>query len=153
MSIYMLIGLPRSGKSTWAKRHQESEGTPIVSADNLRYLVYGQRFWGNGEQLMWAIRAIILNMLLEQDIDIIIDETNTTKERRKSIIDLARNYKHDVFGIVMIDSKGECIRRALSMNDETIIPVIERMAEQYAAEPPSIEEGFKDIIFVKGGGL
>jgi len=153
MAVYMLIGLPRSGKTTWAKRYQKREGTPIVSADDIRHLVYGQRFWGEGEQLMWAIRSVILKSLLQQDIDVIIDETNTKRERRKPIIDLAKEYGHDVYGIVITTTDKECIKRAEQEGDKKIIPIIERMAAQYAEEPPSHEEGLKIITGVSGGAV
>ena len=146
--LYMLIGLPRAGKTTWAKRKQKNDGAVIVSADAIRYLVYGQRFWGEGEPLMWSIRSIVLKMLMEQGVNIIIDETNTKRERRQPIIEMAKAYRYGVVGVVITTSEKTCIARAEAEGDEAIIPVIKRMAEQHAQEPPAYGEGFDEI---KGG--
>ena len=135
-TVYILVGLPRSGKSTLAERYKGYKA--IISADQLRYLVYGQRFWGTGEDMLWAIRKIALTMLLEQGIDIVIDETNTTIARRKPIIELARKHGYDVEAIVINTPKEVCIERAKAGGDDNLIPVIERMASQY--EPVSLDE-------------
>jgi len=135
-TVYIMVGLPRSGKSTYAKRYKGSYA--IVSADQLRYLVYGQRFWGPGEDTMWAIRKIVLKMLMEQGIDIVIDETNTTVSRRKPIVDLAREYGYFVEAVVIDTPKETCIERARADGDDSLIPIIERMAGQF--EPVQREE-------------
>jgi len=47
--LTMMIGLPRSGKTTWIRNNKsENTDTVILSADDLRYLVYNQRFWQDG---------------------------------------------------------------------------------------------------------
>ena len=128
--IYMMVGLPRSGKSTFVDLNLK-EMLPIVSADRLRLLIYGQKFWAPGEKLVWTIRSIIIKSLLEQGIDIVIDETNTTKERRREIIDLAKEYNYSVKAVIIETPKDICINRAKMEGDNNIIPVIERMAEQF----------------------
>ena len=135
-TVYIMVGLPRSGKSTYAKRYKGLYA--IVSADQLRYLVYGQRFWGPGEDTMWAIRKIVLKMLMEQGIDIVIDETNTTVSRRKPIVDLAREYGYFVEAVVIDTPKETCIERARADGDDSLIPIIERMAGQF--EPVQRDE-------------
>ncbi len=151
-NLFMLIGLPRSGKTTWAKTKQEISGGVIVSADTLRWLVYGQRFWGEGEPFVWSIRGIVLKMLLEQGVNIIIDETNSKKERREPIIQMAKTYDYNVFGVTVNTALEECIKRAEKEGDSVIIPIIRRIYEQFEKEPPSLEEGFDRISKVSGKG-
>lgn len=135
-TVFIMVGLPRSGKSTYAEKYKGNKA--IVSADQLRYLVYGQRFWGPGEDMMWAIRKIALTMLMEQGIDIVIDETNTTAARRKPIIELARKHGYFVEAVVIDTPKEVCVERAKADGDDNLITVIERMAAQY--EPVAPEE-------------
>lgn len=134
--IRILIGLPRSGKTTYANSYRGL--WPIISADELRYLVYGQRFWGFGEDLLWAIRKVFLVALMKQGIDIVIDETNTTKSRRAPIIKLAKEYGYRVEGIWFKTPPEVCIERAIKEGQEDLIPIIKRMADQF--EPPTVIE-------------
>ena len=136
-NIKIMCGLPRSGKTTWITKNRTNE--VVISADELRYIVYGQRFWGEGETLMWSIRDCMLRYFLSQGVDIIIDETNTTVKRRKPIIALAKKAGYVIIGYLIDYALHDCIDRA----DDALIPVIERMAEQF--EPPTEAEGF-DII-------
>lgn len=139
--LVIMCGLPRSGKSTWVS---ENKGSSVVlSADNLRYLVYGQRFWTEGESLMWATHSIIFRMLLQQGNDIIIDETNTTPKRREPLIKMAKEFGYTVDCVWVKTSKEECLNRAIYLNDEIIPPVIERMSKEFIE--PNLSEGFNDI--------
>jgi predicted kinase len=142
----MMCGLPRSGKSTWIKKNRQHE--VILSADDLRYLVYNQRFWQDGEPMLWATHNIILKMLLNQGVDIIMDETNVTPERRKLIIKQALNVGYDVECIWVTTPKETCLDRAIRLNDDIIQPVIERMAKEFIK--PEMSEGFKNIIVIGG---
>ena len=52
-TIHVMIGLPRSGKSTYVKNFlRKNLKCVVVSADQLRYLVYGQQFFAGGEDLV-----------------------------------------------------------------------------------------------------
>lgn len=144
-TVKIMCGLPRCGKSTWIKNNKTNE--VIISADDLRYIVYNQRFWGEGEPLMWSMRGMMLKYLMQQGIDIIIDETNTTVERRKPIIALAKRFGYKIIGNVVEGIWAEgCIERAIKEGQEDLIPIINRMAEQF--EMPCKEEGFDELNMV-----
>ena len=77
--LLMLIGLPRSGKSTWAR----SEGHPVVNPDSIRLALHGQAFSPAAEPLVWAIaRYMVHSLFLAGHKYVILDATNTTKARR-----------------------------------------------------------------------
>jgi predicted kinase len=142
--ITLLYGLPRSGKTTWMKENKYNQ--VVISADSIRYLVYNQRFWADGEPLMWSVRTMMLRYMLSQGVDIIIDETNLTEKIRASIIKLARNYAgYRIECVVMKDASNVdlCLERAKTDNMEDLVPVITRMAEQL--ELPQKAEGFDEI--------
>lgn len=145
-NITIMIGAPRSGKTTKVNEIKTNE--VIVSADSLRQLIYGQRFYSQGEPMMWAVRKLMLEYLMKQGLDIIIDETNITKSSRAEIIKLAKKYGYDnIIGKVVFTPKDKCIERAKDTNQEDLIPIIEKMFEQF--EKPEVEEGFTklDVIF------
>jgi predicted kinase len=144
--ITIMMGFPRSGKSTWIKENRTNE--IVVSADELRKQVYGQQFFAEGEPLMWAIRGVMLKELIRQRVDIIIDETNTKRERREPIIKLAKENWYEVVGVVTCGTTPDELKaRAIKDGMPNLIPVIDRMIAQF--EPPLESEGFEEIIKVE----
>lgn len=146
--LTMMIGLPRSGKSTWVKKSKGEAA--VIAADDFRQLIYGQRFYADGEGMVWATRDTCLKILLQQGIDIIIDETNTTAETRAKIIKLASKYGYEVFGIFMDTAASVCRDRAEASKQEDLLQVIDRMEFQFAL--PVMSEGFKNLVAIKSDG-
>lgn len=122
--LILTVGLPRSGKTTWARK----QGFPIVNPDSIRLAMHGQRFQSLAEPLVWAIAQIMVRSLFLAGHDtVIVDATNTTKKRREIWMnaDWATAFK------VIPTCEAECVARAEAANDDEILPVIDRMAEQY----------------------
>lgn len=66
----ILIGIPCSSKSTWARK----QGIPILSCDEIRKeLSNGYYNYGNKEKLVWET---FYHRLSQVNTDIIIDNTN-----------------------------------------------------------------------------
>ncbi len=139
LKLICTVGLPRSGKSTWAKKMREEHGWPTVNPDAVRYALHGQRYATRAEPMMWAIVAIMIRALFIAGHKIVVlDATGNTRKRRDSMTsdDWVLYYK------VIDTSKQVCLFRAQGKNDEVIIPVIERMAEQH--EPLQEDERVAD---------
>lgn len=130
-TLTLTVGLPRSGKTTWAR----AQGCPVVCPDEVRIAMHGQRFAASAEPLVWAVVKIMVVALFRAGhAHVILDATNITKKRRDEWLDgMWWTSAH-----VIDTPKEECIRRALAEGDTEIIPVIERMAKQYEPipEPP-----------------
>ena len=119
-TLICTVGLPRSGKTTWALQ----QGFPIVNPDSFRLAVYGQRFWGAGEEITWAIVRIAVRALFEAGHDhVILDATSNTLARRDAWSPDRETWDRTVFHV--IDTPvAECMERA----DDDLKPIIERMA-------------------------
>lgn len=144
--LYVMVALPRSGKSTYVQEHFSD--TVKVSADQLRLLIYGKRFMFKGEAEVWRTREVMLKALMEQGLEIVIDETNVSKESRRVLIDLGKEYLYQSVAIVIKTDKEICKKRAIETNQVDLVPVIERMAKKY--EEVTEKEGFQEIIIVDG---
>lgn len=122
--LILTVGLPRSGKSTWAR----TQAYPIVNPDSIRLAIHGQRFHGPAEPLVWATAKIMVRSLfMAGHKTVILDATSCTRTRRDE-------WKSKEWGLFfkMIDtSKDECLSRAVKENDQVIIPVIERMSASF----------------------
>lgn len=122
------MGLPNSGKSTWAKQFSDDHGIPIVNPDSVRLALHGQRFQPEAERFVWATAHVMVKSLfLAGHRVVIVDATNTTRKRR----DEWKSDKWDTFFHLFPATKSACIHRARLEDDHDIIPVIDRMAEQW----------------------
>lgn len=143
-TLTIMCGIPRCGKSTFVEKNKTNQ--IVISADDLRKLVYGKDFWSQGEPLVWSIRGIMLRDLMQQEIDIIIDETNTLKQHRDPIMKLAKQYGYKVKCIAFKPDVAICEGRALLNFQISMLPIIQKMANQF--EPPVIAEGFAEIKWI-----
>ena len=123
-TLHMMVGLPRSGKSTIAKEL----GFPIVEPDSIRKSVHGQAWLGHVEPLIWGIASIMVQSLFAAGhCDVILDATNCTKKRRQIWESKSWTVQYH-----LIDTSEEvCIERAIDSKQKYLIPIIKRMASSF----------------------
>lgn len=115
------VGLPRSGKSTWAR----DQGYPIVNPDAIRLSMHGQRFVERAEPLVWAVaKCMVRSLFTAGHRTVILDATNTTRKRR----DEWRSADWGLFFKPVGTPRDVCVERARSAGDDEIEEVINRMA-------------------------
>ena len=132
--LILTVGLPRSGKSTWAKK----QGLPIVNPDAIRLGLHGERFISEAEPFVWAIAKVMVNALfLAGHEEVILDATNITKARRD---DWKGPWKR--LYQVIDTMEDVCISRAEREGDKEIIPIIRAMAKKY--EPVGRDEVYRE---------
>ncbi len=131
------VGLPLSGKTTFARILSEKKGHVIVCPDTVRYALHGKQFIGLAEPFVWAIAQTMVRTLLMEGHSVIVDATNTTKKRRKMWIDIAKEQNVNYQAYVIYATREECHERNAQINrlDRSII---DRMADQW--EEPTKDE-------------
>jgi predicted kinase len=152
-TLWMLIGLPGSGKSTWAQRLGRGKiSFLIVSTDQIRAQLYGDE----GIQGRWAE---IWQQVIDQFTQglaaiqagtvagILYDATNTQRRGRREVLQTARSLGYTRFLAVWIDVPMECCLQRNAQRSRQVPPgIIEGMARRLEAVPPHLDEGF-DAIF------
>jgi predicted kinase len=119
-TLILTVGLPRSGKSTWAL----STGFPIVCPDAIRLALHGQRFIPEAEPMVWATAQYMVRALfLAGHARVVFDATNLRAESRKEW-DSPR-WKTAVR--IFPTDATTCIQRALDTGQADLLPVIDRM--------------------------
>jgi predicted kinase len=126
--LYVLVGLPRSGKSTWAARERVRTGAAVVNLDSIRLALHGQRFIASAESFVMSIaKTMVRALFLAGHTKVILDATNVSKGRRAA-------WFGDLWRVlfVHIDTPAEvCRLRATRGLDNKILPVIDRMVKEF----------------------
>ena len=143
-TLIVTVGLPRSGKSTWVKEVTKQLHCPIVNPDAVRFAVTGQRFVKSAEPTVWMVVRYMVRALFEAGHNtVILDATNTTKERRRFWLDECRQgfYGDDArVSFVVFDTSAEvCKQRALDSGMEDLLPIIDSMDAGFESLDPVIE--------------
>lgn len=156
--LYVLIGLPGSGKSTWTsnflKQNASLEFT-IVSSDEIieRYAIERGKTYSEvfPDVSGFAITEMssIADDAFKNKRNIIWDQTNMSAKKRKSILQRAAGY---IKIAVDFDISDKELQRRLDTRAEKtgkIIPkqIVDSMAKSYDA--PTKAEGFDEIIRIR----
>lgn len=135
-TLHMPVGLPRSGKSTWAL----TTGWPIVNPDSIRLAIHGQPFVASAEKLVWTITHYMVEALfLAGHENVILDACNINNRRRNEWQSKSWQREYKLFGA----TKEECIARTGKYN-EYLIPIIERMAKDWEWPKDRTPDRIKD---------
>ena len=124
-TLIMTVGLPRSGKSTYARK----QGIPIVNPDSIRLALYGSggKFIDDAEPMIWCMAKYFVKALfLAGHDEVILDATNLTKKGRDFWDDPNWIRKFIRFDA----SKEECIKRAILDNRRDLLLIIVKMDEE-----------------------
>ena len=122
--LILTVGLPYSGKTTWAAK----QGCPIVSPDQIRLALHGRRYEQRAEEMVWTIARVMVRALFGAGHRrVIVDATHNSEKRRKPWASDDWFLRYQVFEA----TREECIARAKAVGDNEILPVIERMADQH----------------------
>jgi predicted kinase len=89
-TLFILVGLPGSGKSTFARRLAPPIDAVILESDVMRRAVFGGPVQGNSEskRLFRAIQAAVLQLLLDKR-SVIVDATNLRETHRRPYAGIA----------------------------------------------------------------
>lgn len=133
-TIYLLKGLPASGKSTWAKSHVDAT-TKRVNKDDLRAMLDNGRWSRDNEKFVLQLRDHIVVEALAAGKHVIVDDTNLHPKHEARMRQLARENNARVEVVEFDTSLEECIRRDLERPSSVGEKVIRKMHAQFLAEP------------------
>jgi len=149
--LYVLVGVPGSGKTTWIKNQDWALGLTIVSTDAFvedyarqQGKTYSEVF---DEYMPTAVKLMAEQVTRARDLGhtIIWDQTSTTKASRARKFNMLPDY-YAIAVVFGTPSRIE-LRRRLDSRPGKEIPqaVIESMIAGF--EMPTEEEGFKEIWY------
>ena len=147
--LFMLIGLPGSGKSTFARNKVKFYDNTcnetklvIVSSDDIREELYGTRSCQKDPARVFEIAHERIINSLKQGWDVIFDATNITRKNRASLLKKIPAYT-EKFAQICWAPISTCIERDLKREFSVKADVIWKMA--YKFQMPFYDEGFDHI--------
>jgi predicted kinase len=147
--LYVLVGVPASGKSTWIANQDWAKDIPVVSTDKFVEehaakvgKTYSEVF---DEYMPIAVRLMANQVLICQanGTDVIWDQTSTSVGSRKKKFKMLPDYY--AIAVVFKTPEEEELKRRLASRPGKNIPddVVKKMIDSFVM--PTEEEGFKEI--------
>ena len=149
--LYMLVGVPGSGKSTWIRSRNHdaviaSTDDKIEAAAAAQGLTYDAVFESEFKAANAALREDVKQAVKDQR-DIIWDQTNlTAKSRRSKLGQVPKHYER--IALYFPTPDGEELARRLASRAGKTIPVHVMASMIASLEPPVPSEGFDAIYQV-----
>jgi len=149
-TIYIAVGLPGSGKSTYAKNFIKDKDIEYLSSDELR-AVFGK---GEDDQtvtpLVFGHIKRKVDEFLKDGKNVLVDATSVNRRERADYITTAKKYSAKVVVLVFKMDRQGLIDRNKKRGEQggRVVPdwVIDKMLTKY--EEPSTSEGIDEVIYV-----
>ncbi|MGB3138780.1 MAG: AAA family ATPase [Nodosilinea sp.] len=156
MPMLILVGIPGSGKSTWAKQFIASNcGYWIVSTDNIRARLYGsEAVQGDWRQIWQQVIAQWQQgneAIRRQEIKgVIYDATNARRRHRREAIAAARQIGFAPIALGWFDVPlSTALERNEGRSRQVPADVIAAMHRQIQGAPPSTAEGVERVLVLQ----
>lgn len=141
--LFMMIGIPASGKSTQAMNIANEYNCIIHSSDNLRIEMFGSdEIQSNNDVLFNELHNRIINDL-KNGKNVVYDACNISNKRRKSFLLSLNKIKCHKIAVLICTPFSECLKRNEFRPRQVPVEVINRM--YLNIKIPSKFEGFDEL--------
>lgn len=140
----MLIGIPGSGKSTYAEKIK-NDYCVHLSSDKIREDLYGDASIQGKPEEVFGVMQDKAMVAFDKGYSVIYDATNLTRKDRASILSKTPAFVRKE-AVVIFAPIEECIKRDAARNRTVGEVVIDRMVKKF--QPPYYDEGFDSISIV-----
>jgi predicted kinase len=141
-TILFLIGIPASGKSTFAKEHVRKDPTfKRVNKDELRFMLHDEdfkRFDRKKEDFIVTVRDALIVQALDAGFNVVVDDTNVAGKHLERVQEIVEKWSREHNEPVTVEQKvfdtplDECLRRNAEREGRARVPdkVIKDMHRQ-----------------------
>lgn len=146
MNIYLMIGAPGAGKSSYCEK--ELHGLEIISCDRLREEAFGdRRSYEIREVIKYRIKELVIAKVIDLQDDIVLDTTYfNEKQEREFLFSLGKNVS--INAIFVKSTLERCLKQNKIRAHNRVVP--DEMVEILFGRvcPPDYAEGFSSIKIV-----
>lgn len=133
--LYIMVGIPGSGKSTYAKK---IDGV-ICSSDQIRKELYGsEAILGSYSKVFGILDEMVKNVLISGE-NAIYDATNLSKRGRRSLIYRFQEYAEEIIIIYICTSLKTALKRNNRRKRKVPENIIKEMYYNKLEEPDNFE--------------
>lgn len=150
-TLYIMVGIPASGKSTYANKLATELGCNIHSSDAIRRELCGTQQDLSRDKEMWKILKERMCKDLSSGKDCIVDATNGQSTKRINYINRVISEGIDCKKVAIVANPPfeVCLERNKSRNREQRIPYKSMLNLKRVFEEPTLSEGFDEIIKIE----
>lgn len=98
IKVMMPVGIPGSGKSTWAKAEiaKDPENWARVNNDDIRAMLNGSVWSSDYEKFVSDIRNHLIREALKRNKNVIVDNLNLNKRHFNDVVEIAKSLNKDI---------------------------------------------------------
>ena len=148
-TLNIMIGIPGSGKSNYAKKCLTNDNIEYLSSDDIRIELYGFEDQTHNDIVFETMRRRTLNALREGK-NVIYDATNLSKKRRSGIISEAHKLDAQINAYLCCTPINIILERNITRTERQL-PWDKLVQMIQSIEPPMYYEGFDNIYLIDGG--
>ena len=152
-TVFVMVGVPGSGKSTRAKELAEKHQATIISSDKIRKMLFDNEDDQNHNALVFKTYYEFFEQCLKEGRNVILDATNIDMDVRKKIFlhidDLVKNRsinreKVEVVAYVVVAPESLCVERDMRRARRVGQDIIRMYICKF--QFPQKFEGFDNVI-------
>lgn len=152
-TFILLSAMPGSGKSTWAKRYQETHpNTIIVSSDEIRMRLFGSAAGNVRTPIVWDTFLNDINDAAAkyENVTVIADSTNLSNKWRRYYLEETHGFDKHVLVLFDIPYEVSCFQNKLRSKDR-VLPdeAMERLHKEYEMPTDEIIKLYDEYIVIR----
>ena len=145
------IGVPGSGKTTLLKKSVRArDGVVYICPDDIRFELTGNASDQTRNREVWSEAYRRIHEALEAGRDVAVDATNAAQADRLRLVEHCRLKASSVIGFWVRTPLEVCLQRNSKRSRVVPVASIKKMAKQLRQHPPSVKEGFDEVMEVMG---
>jgi len=146
VKLILLVGIPGSGKSTYAVKYMEDHRVYRLSSDDIRRQLYGDESIQGDPHEVFSFMQERAIAALNMGTDVVYDATNITRKDRASIISLCPKFVQIEAHVIWAPIET-CIERDAARKRTVGKAVIDKMLKRF--QPVYYDEGIDVIKIIK----
>lgn len=147
--LFIMMGAPGSGKTTWCKNNVPKNAV-YISRDEIRFsIIKDKDSYFSKEKIVYDIFINKINEALESGLDVYADQTSLNAGSRKKLIDALNKRPDEIIGIYFTTPLDIVLQRNAQRTGRALVPedVVINMFNSLTR--PTLDEGFTEILEVE----